>query len=267
MRARLGGELVVGKRAIEETPAGVGREGDRLLRLAGSPELRLEDAGRFFLHVIHVPISGELAGHGEGLDGCGVAEIRRRADGFEANARAVVTGAAHHPLKRLWRSVGDGGQDTHSGGARTGVGACQHLLEQRERHLIEVAQRPQPFEPIVLEGRRLRIELRDPGSHSRHDLRLGAAVEFELGPVADPVSWVGEELDELGHGAAADRHRLGHGLAIHHHPVDAAVDSVAAGVAEVVLHVADDRILPVGEVDGAVGPHLEIGGAEVWIAR
>ena len=47
--------------------------------------------------------------------------------------------------------------------------------------------------------------------------------------------------------------------------VDAAVRAVAAGVAEVVLHVADDRVLPVEEVDGAVRPDLEVRRAEVRI--
>ena len=266
-RSRLGGQLVVGERPVEEPSAGVGREGDQLLRLAGRAELRLEDAGRFLLDVIHVPIGREVARHSEGLDRGRVLQIARRADRLEADARAVVTGAAHDPLEGLWHPIGNSRHDAHRGSPRTGVGAGQDLLEKRQRHLIEVTQRPQPFEPIVLEGRRLRIELCDPGRHRRHDFRLGAAVELELGPVADPVDRIGEELDELGNRAAANRHRLGHRLAIHHHPVDAAVDPVAAGVAEVVLHVTDDRVLPIGEVDGAVGPHLEIGRAEVRVAR
>ena len=42
---------------------------------------------------------------------------------------------------------------------------------------------------------------------------------------------------------------------------------VSAGVAEVVLHVADDRVLPVGEVDGSVGADLDVAGAEVRVGR
>ena len=47
--------------------------------------------------------------------------------------------------------------------------------------------------------------------------------------------------------------------------VDAAVGAVAVGVAQVVLQVADDRVLPVDEPDGAVRPDLQVGGAEVCV--
>ncbi len=42
--------------------------------------------------------------------------------------------------------------------------------------------------------------------------------------------------------------------------------TVAVGIAEVVLHVADDRVLPIGEPESAVGTHFEIGRPEVGIA-
>src|SRR5205807_3780673 len=47
--------------------------------------------------------------------------------------------------------------------------------------------------------------------------------------------------------------------------VDAAVCAIAVGVAYVVLHVADDRVLPVEEVDGAVRRNLDVRGTETWI--
>src|SRR5437762_1298236 len=42
---------------------------------------------------------------------------------------------------------------------------------------------------------------------------------------------------------------------------------VAAGIAEVVLHVADDRILPFEEIDRAVRTHFDIRRPEIWIIR
>ena len=33
---------------------------------------------------------------------------------------------------------------------------------------------------------------------------------------------------------------------------------IAAGIAEVDLAVLDDRVVPIGDVDGAVGPHLDV---------
>ena len=40
---------------------------------------------------------------------------------------------------------------------------------------------------------------------------------------------------------------------------------VALGVAQAVLHVADQWIEPIHEIERAVGAHLQIDGAEVWI--
>ena len=51
------------------------------------------------------------------------------------------------------------------------------------------------------------------------------------------------------------------------HAVHAAVDAIAIGIPQVVLHVADDRVVPVGEVDRPVGTDLEVGRAKVRIGR
>ena len=48
---------------------------------------------------------------------------------------------------------------------------------------------------------------------------------------------------------------------------DAAVDLVAADVAEIDLAVLDDRVAPVGDVKRAVGPELGVEGAEAGIGR
>ena len=110
------------------------------------------------------------------------------------------------------------------------------------------------------------VERGQPGVHRRHHLVFIAAGQLKLGPVSHPVGRVGEQANEL-----LDR-TLGHRLdlrqrpVVHHHAIHAAVLPVAAGIAEVVLHVADDRVLPIREVDRPVGAHFEIGGPEVHIA-
>ena len=50
-------------------------------------------------------------------------------------------------------------------------------------------------------------------------------------------------------------------------PVDAAVAVIAIRVALRILHVADERVVPVDEVEGAVGADLRIAGAEVAVGR
>ena len=41
---------------------------------------------------------------------------------------------------------------------------------------------------------------------------------------------------------------------------------VAAGVAEIVLHVANDRVLPISKIDATVGAHLDVSRPKIWIA-
>jgi hypothetical protein len=48
--------------------------------------------------------------------------------------------------------------------------------------------------------------------------------------------------------------------------IDAAVFVVAVRVAHVVLHVADDDVVPVGEVERAIGREDGIGRTEVLVA-
>ena len=48
---------------------------------------------------------------------------------------------------------------------------------------------------------------------------------------------------------------------------DAAVRVVAARVAEIDLAVLDDRVVPVGDVDRAVGPHLHVDRPEGAVRR
>src|SRR4029077_15485214 len=51
------------------------------------------------------------------------------------------------------------------------------------------------------------------------------------------------------------------------HAVDAPVFAVAVRVADVVLHVADDRVLPVDEINRTVGTDLQVRRAEIRICR
>ena len=48
-------------------------------------------------------------------------------------------------------------------------------------------------------------------------------------------------------------------------PIDAAVALIAFGVADVVLHVADDGVLPVGDIERAIVAKFGISRAEVRI--
>src|SRR5438093_1220697 len=80
------------------------------------------------------------------------------------------------------------------------------------------------------------------------------------------LSLASRSAKQLGDRLAGDRGRLRQRPALVADAVDAAVLAVAAGVAQVVLHVADDRVVPVQEVDRPVRPHADVGGPEVRVA-
>ena len=88
-----------------------------------------------------------------------------------------------------------------------------------------------------------------------------------LAQLADVVLRLLEQVEQRGDRLAVDLGGLSSGRPSIRDAVDAAVLVVAVGVAQVVLHVADDRVVPVGEVDRAVRTDVDAGGAEVRIAR
>ena len=49
------------------------------------------------------------------------------------------------------------------------------------------------------------------------------------------------------------------------HAINAAMSMIAIWIANVVLHVADDRIVPIEEIDRAIRRDIDCGGAEIRI--
>ena len=75
-----------------------------------------------------------------------------------------------------------------------------------------------------------------------------------------------EQVEQRGDGLAMNFLRLEQGTAIVRDAINAPLHFVAVGVAQVVLHVADDRVMPIGEIDRAIGTDADRGRAEVRIA-
>ena len=93
------------------------------------------------------------------------------------------------------------------------------------------------------------------------------AAQLDAGAVADAVLRLLQDSSSLLDRLAGDLGRLQERPALVGDAVDAAVGRGRGWVAEVVLHVADDRVLPVEEVDGAVRPDLDVRRAEVRVGR
>ena len=74
-------------------------------------------------------------------------------------------------------------------------------------------------------------------------------------------------VEHSGKRRADEFRRFHERTALRRHAPDAAVRLVAARVAEVHLAVLDDRVVPVGDVDRSVGPHLHVDRAEGHVVR
>ena len=126
---------------------------------------------------------------------------------------------------------------------------------------------PQRFHHVVLVRRIFRIELRGPRLDGGHHVLRVARAQLDLGAIADAVLRLLQEVQQLWNRCAGDRRGLEKGPARIRDAIDAAVQVIARGVAEVVLHVPDDRVVPVGEVEGSVGTDLGIHRPEVLVGR
>ena len=118
---------------------------------------------------------------------------------------------------------------------------------------------------MVFVGGVLGVELGDPGLDGRKHFGRRVAAEFAAGTVSGAVFGLLEVLEEFGHGGAVDlgglqERTLGVGDA-----VDAAVLVVAVRIAGVMLHVPDQRVVPVEEVERAVRGEFEVDRTEVAV--
>ena len=104
----------------------------------------------------------------------------------------------------------------------------------------------------------LGIEARQPRCDGRDHLGGRPGPQFGAGPIPRAVLIGLQDIEQRGHGSAGDLRRHDERAIFGPHPPDPAVGMVAIGVAERMLHVADERVVPVHEVEAAVGAELQI---------
>src|SRR6266850_7621097 len=97
------------------------------------------------------------------------------------------------------------------------------------------------------------------------DLIAIAAAQLDAGTVTYAIFRPTQQIEETLNGFAGDFDRFHRRPFGRGHAVDAPVFAVAVRIAQIVLHVADDRVVPVAEVDRAVRAHLDVGGAEIRV--
>ena len=212
-------------------------------------------------------VAGEFLSDRQCLHSLGHPQIARRTHGLQSDAGARIERSLPRQFERAGHPVDDRGKHPHTGRTSLRLRGREYRFQKRQIDLIKMAKHPQGLKPIVFERGRRGGELGQPGLYSRHHFSFRPTGKFNPGPVPYPVDRIGQQRHQLRHLATGDRHRFRYRFVGHHHPVDPAMDPIAAGIAQVVLHVADDRVLPVGEIDRPVGAHLQIGRPEIRIAR
>ena len=195
------------------------------------------------------------------------AERGQRPHPFQSHEpRRIVHRWGEHFHRRI-ESVGPVADDPGRCRAGPRVGRHQYGLQKAGVDVgltaaVEALPQPQGLQPQPLEIGIERIEGLEPRRQLRHHSRAAAGKEHPLRHVAGialgrlemPEQFGGRELREIDP-------RQGR-PPLRRDPPDAAMRAVATVVAEVDLAMLDDWVVPVSDVDRAVGPHLHVDGAE-----
>src|ERR1051325_10835990 len=110
---------------------------------------------------------------------------------------------------------------------------------------------PQTFQYVMLLCSIFLIKPGEPFVGGSDDILGLARSQLDAGPITDAVLRALQSVEQLFDAGAVDFRSFAEGPAIVGDAVDSAIDAVAIGIAQVVLHVADDGIVPVGKVNGA----------------
>ncbi len=191
----------------------------------------------------------------------------RRAHRLQAHARMLILGLDLEQRERLGHAVAPVAQHAGGGGAGMVVARAQHALEQGGIDHVLPLMDPQRLHQVVLVGGVAGIQAGGPLVDRLDDLGGIVLAELDLGPGAHIVLGRLEQLEQGRHRRSVDPGRRQQRPALVGHAVDAPVLVVAVGVAEMVLHVADDGVRPVHEVERAVGGDADPGRAEIRIIR
>ena len=109
------------------------------------------------------------------------------------------------------------------------------------------------------------VELFNPLLGGGDDFFGVAAAEFDVGALANAIDGMFEIFEERGNGESGDGYGFLEGAIFVDEAIDASVGVVAVGVTDIVLHVTDDEVLPIGDVEGAIGTEDGVGGAEIFV--
>ena len=226
---------------------------------------RLERRHRRVEDVLEVVVHRLLQHLERGARGCRRRDEAERADRFEPDARRLV---AHHRREQAHRAL-DAIEPELEDAYRRGPGAellgLQQARQERPVHAVVMLVHPERLEEVMLVLGVARIEPLHPALDRGQDLFRRPIAQSEPRLVARAILVGLQQVELLPDRGAVDHRGIEQGPALRGDAPHAAAGDVAAGIPQRVLHVPDERVEPVDDVERAVGPELHADRAEVRV--
>ncbi len=182
---------------------------------------------------------------------------------FQPHAGVRIVHPLVHQFKRMRHALAPLAKHAHGGGAGPELGRIEQSFEQRFIDDVVRLIEPQRFEQQMLVIVARRIEPGDPCLRAPPSRRPCLARPVRACAVTSAVFGLFKQFEQRGDRLAGDVRRIDERAILVTHAPDAAVRVIAERLAQVVLQVADQGVVPVDDVQGAVGAELQIDRTEV----
>ena len=202
-------------------------------------------------------------GLGGGADGCGPRGLAAGKNGFHSHLRMVVVGGSGEEGGGVLESVLPTPGHARGKGTRAMILGAQNAFQQCWLHGLHHRASRQCLEQMAVVVGIVGVELRCPSCYGVGGFWCRALGKLVLRLLARPALVGFQQLEQvLGFGTDNfwQRHRLD---TFHADTPDAAVMEVAGGVAKVIVLMADDRVVKVGDVQGTIGTDLDVHRAKI----
>ena len=203
-------------------------------------------------------------------------QIAQTEQGFQAGPRKGILGAGGQDRQGIVQFAPPEAGDPGRRRAGPRFGGVEHAAEQFRFDDVQVLMEPQGFQAVVLQigevrgvaaGALARVDIVQPRLGRGQHFVARPLPEFAADAVAGAVLVALQQPDELRRRGAGDLGRLEQRPGLVPYPPDTAVVVIAALVPERVLHVADQRVEPVDDVERAVRGELQVDGPEIDVGR
>jgi len=229
--------------------------------------VRPEVLDRLRKDVLHRVVHGAVHRARDHGDGLRPGNRGSRGNGLHPHLRVVVFHATSEERQRILQAIVPSAHDARREGASARLLRFQQLRQDRWRGNLDRGVGADRLVEVALVVRAFRIQVRDPPSENGRDLLRVTAGELALRLVARPAlgrfegghDLVERRIQEL---RSLHERRRGRG-----DPPDPTMRLVARRIPILVILVADDRVVPVDDVDGPVRPDLHADRTEVPVTR